>query len=122
MSGQNITVKTEGGEFSAYLASPGAERGPGIVILQEIFGITRALRDVADGMASRGFFVAIPDLFWRMERNVELSDKVDTDRAKAFSLMGRFDGELGLKDIQATINHLRGLGSAKVGALWFMVR
>ncbi len=121
MSGQTITIKSGDGEFTGYLASPGTGRGPGIVVIQEIFGVNPVMRDIADGMASRGYFALVPDLFWRLEPNVELTDKTDADWKKALDLMGRFDVDKGVADIQASIDHLRAMPgcTGKVGALGY---
>jgi carboxymethylenebutenolidase len=121
MSGQTVTIKSGDGEFTGYLASPGASRGPGIVVIQEIFGVNQVMRDVADGMASRGFFALAPDLFWRLEPKVQLTDKTDADWKKALDLMSRFDADRGVKDIQASIDRLRGMPecTGKVGALGY---
>jgi len=56
--------------FSAYLASPPKtvtpQRAPGLVLIQEIWGVNAHIRAVADQYASDGFVVLAPDLFWRM--------------------------------------------------------
>src|SRR6185503_8633565 len=121
MSGQTVTINGKDGAFSGYLASPGSGRGPGLVVIQEIFGVNPVMRDIADGMASRGYYALVPDLFWRLEPGVSLSDKSDADRAKAFDLLGRFDIDKGVADIQSTIDHLRALPgcTGKVGALGY---
>jgi carboxymethylenebutenolidase len=121
MSGQTISIEGKDGDFSGYLASPGASRGPGIVIIQEIFGVNPVMRDVADGMASRGYFALVPDLFWRLEPKVELTDKTEADWKKALNLMSRFDVDKGVNDIQASIDQLRGTPgcSGRVGALGY---
>jgi carboxymethylenebutenolidase len=121
MSGQTVTIKGKDGAFSGYLASPGPGRGPGLVVIQEIFGVNAVMRDIADGMASRGYFALVPDLFWRLEPGVQLTDKTDADWKKALDLMGRFDIDKGMEDIQATIDHLRKLPgcTGKVGALGY---
>src|ERR1700742_730220 len=108
MAGQTVTIKGKDGDFSGYLASPATGRGPGIVIIQEIFGVNQVMRDIADGMASRGFFALVPDLFWRLEPGVQLTDKTDADWKRAFDLMNRFDPDKGVLDIQAAIDALRG--------------
>ena len=79
------------------------------------------MRDVADGFAARGYFALAPDLFWRLEPGVELTDKTDAEWKRAFDLMTRFDADAGVKDIQATITHLRGVSgcSGKVGAVGY---
>ena len=50
--GKDIRIKGADGEFGAYLASPGSERGPGIVVIQEIFGVNAVMRTVADDLAA----------------------------------------------------------------------
>src|ERR1700684_251141 len=122
MAGQRVSIKArDGGSFGGYLASPGSGRGPGVVVIQEIFGVNKVMRDIADGMASRGFFALVPDLFWRLKPGVELSDHVEADWKEAFSLMQRFDMDKGVEDIQAAINHLRSTKgvTGKVGTLGY---
>lgn len=121
MTGQNVTIKGKDGSFAGYLASPGSGRGPGLVVIQEVFGVNAVMREIADGMASRGYFALVPDLFWRLQPNIQLTDKTDADWKKALDLMGRFDVDLGLADIQSTIDYLRALAgvTGKVGALGY---
>jgi carboxymethylenebutenolidase len=107
MAGQDISIATPDGKFGAYLASPTAGRGPGIVVIQEIFGVNAFVRAVADGFAARGFFALAPDLFWRIEPNVQLTDKTDAEWKRAFDLMGKFNVDSGVTDIQAAITRLR---------------
>ena len=122
MAGQTVTIKAkDGGSFGGYLASPGSDRGPGVVVIQEIFGVNKVLRDIADGMASRGFFALVPDLFWRLKPGVELSDHNEADMKEAFGLLQRFDVDKGVDDIQAAISFLRGHAgvTGKVGTLGY---
>jgi carboxymethylenebutenolidase len=121
MTGQMISIKGKDGDFSGYLASPGPGRGPGLVVIQEIFGVNTVMREIADGMASRGYFALVPDLFWRLEPNIQLTDKTDADWKKALDLMGRFDVDKGITDIQSSIDTLRALPgcTGKVGALGY---
>lgn len=121
MAGHNVTISGKDGNFAGYLASPASERGPGIVVIQEIFGVNKGLRDIADGLASRGFFALVPDLFWRIQPGVELSDKTDAEWKQAFGLLQKFDIAKGVADIQTAITFLRGLGGAtgKVGTLGY---
>ena len=56
-----ITVKSfDGGQFDAYVALPAAGYGPGIVVLQEIFGVNEYLRNVCDWYAAHGFVAVRP--------------------------------------------------------------
>ena len=121
MTGRNIKIKGSDGEFSAYIAQPGTGRGPGIVVIQEIFGINTVMRDIVDAFAARGYFAMAPDLFWRLEPNVQLTDKTKADWDKAFSLMNRFDAAKGVEDIQTSITHLRSVAgcTGKVGAVGY---
>lgn len=109
MADLNVTIDCADGRFGGYLAKPAAGRGPGVVVIQEIFGVNRAMREVADGFAARGYFALAPDLFWRIEPGVQLTDKTDAEWKRAFDLMTRFDIDAGVKDIQATLTHLRGV-------------
>ncbi|HEY0283561.1 MAG TPA: dienelactone hydrolase family protein [Rhizomicrobium sp.] len=121
MSGQQVTIGGPDGSFAAYLASSAAGRGPGIVVIQEIFGVNAVMRAVADEFAASGFFALVPDLFWRLEPGVELTDRTDAEWQRAFALMNRFDAALGVTDIQATIDHLRTVSgcTGKVGAVGY---
>jgi carboxymethylenebutenolidase len=107
MAGSNVTIKGTDGEFHGYLATPSTGRGPGIVIIQEIFGVNEVMRTIADEFAARGYYALVPDLFWRLEPGVQLTDKTDAEWKRAFDLMGRFDQAKGVEDVQATIAQLR---------------
>ena len=117
----DISIPGPDGSFSAYLASPPSGRGPGIVVIQEIFGVNAAMREVADEFANQGFFALVPDLFWRLEPGVQLTDKTDADWQQAFGYMKRFDAQTGVKDIQAAITNLRSSPgvTGKVGAVGY---
>ncbi len=121
MSGSNVTISGPDGSFTGYLASPASGRGPGVVVVQEIFGVNHTMREVADGLAARGFFALAPDLFWRLEPGVQLSDQSEADMKHARELLARFDRDAGIKDIQAALDHLRALPGAvgKAGVVGF---
>lgn len=121
MRGTFITVAArDGGEFQAYLSLPEAGTGPGVVLLQEIFGVNRHMRDVADLYAEEGYVVLAPDLFWRIEPRVELGYG-EADRAQAVRLKQRFDIDRGVEDITSTVAALRARPECigRVGALGF---
>ncbi|HEU4835574.1 MAG TPA: dienelactone hydrolase family protein [Pyrinomonadaceae bacterium] len=116
-----ITIKSfDGGEFDAYLALPASGYGPAIVVLQEIFGINQYLRDVADWYAAHGFVAVVPDLFWRIQPGIELTDKGD-DWKKAIELYQQIDEAKAVEDSAATVEFLRKYSacSGRVGALGF---
>jgi len=100
-----ITIKAfDGSEFDGYLALPASGYGPGIVVLQEIFGVNGFMRGVADWYAAHGFVALCPDLFWRMERGVELTE---ADRPKAFQLYKDLDEAKAVEDSAAALEFLR---------------
>ena len=121
MAGTNITIASPDGGFGAYLASPAAGRGPGVVVIQEIFGVNDFVRAIADSLAARGFYALAPDLFWRLEPDVQLTDRTDAEWKRAADLMARFDLDMGVNDIQSTVTHLRNVAGStgKVGAVGF---
>ncbi len=118
---KQISISGKDGAFAGYLASPASGRGPGIVVIQEIFGVNAVMREVADGLAAHGYFALVPDLFWRLEPGVQLTDKTDAEWQRAFDLMNRFDPDKGVLDIQAAIDALRGREgcTGKVGAVGY---
>ena len=113
----SIQATDSSGSFGAYLAVPKSGSGPGLVIAQEIFGVNKTMRDVADNYAEEGYVVLVPDLFWRQEPGVQLGH-TDADMQRAFGFYGGFDEAKGVEDIQATLKVLRALpqcnGSAGV--------
>ena len=104
-----INAADGSGSFSAYCARPASGTGPGIVVLQEIFGVNRVMRDLCDGFATEGYIAVAPDLFWRIETGIQLTDKSQKEWDQAFDLMNMFlpDFEKGVADIAATIKHVR---------------
>src|SRR5450432_2864645 len=121
MSGKDVSIQGVDGSFGGYLASPASGHGPGVIVIQEIFGVNGVVRQICDAHAARGRFALAPDLFWRLEPGVQITDKTQEEWAKAFDLMQRFDADKGVVDIQASINHLRTVSgvSGKVGTVGY---
>jgi carboxymethylenebutenolidase len=121
MTSQWIQVSaSDGAKFRGYLAVPAAGKGPGMVLCQEIFGINAFVREVAEYYAEEGYVVLAPDLFWRMEKDVELGYSPE-DWQKAFGFFQKFDLNKGMEDITAAVNTLRARPEVvgKVGAIGF---
>lgn len=119
--GERITITTADGSFSAYVARPAAVTAPAVVVIQEIFGVNQVMRDITDGLAAQGYLAICPDLFWRIEPGIDITDKSDAEWKRAFELFNAFDVDQGVKDIQATIDQVRkdpGC-TGKVGAVGF---
>ena len=98
----------DGGEFDGYLALPASGYGPGIVVLQEIYGVNNYMRSVADWYAAHGFVAVCPDLFWRLERGVQLTDKGD-DWNKAVSYYQKLDEAKAVEDSAAAVEFPRAI-------------
>lgn len=98
------------GEFSAFVWEPkNRDEAGAIVLIQEIFGVNESLRQTAQSYAEQGFIVVAPDLFWRLEPGVDISDKSDAEWQKAFDLMNRFDQDKGIEDLKTTLEAARKL-------------
>lgn len=120
MPGREIEVPTQAGPFMAYVAEPAGGAKAGLVVLQEIFGVNDVMRGMCDEWAALGFLAVCPDLFWRLEPRVQLSDKSEADWKRAFGLFNALDLDTGVKDIEATVAHMRGaMGLRRVGAVGY---
>jgi carboxymethylenebutenolidase len=94
------------GDYGGYLSLPPRGRGPGLVLFQEIFGVNRHIRAVADQYALDGFVVLAPDVFWRQAPRVELGYE-GADRERALALMRAAQPEQLLADLQRAVAALR---------------
>ena len=118
---ETASITTPQGSFSAYVAKPTAERAPAIVVIQEIFGVNAVMRQITDDFARRGYLAICPDLFWRIEPGVDITDRSEAEWQKAFALYNAFDVDLGVADVAAAIDYARGHAacSGSVGAVGF---
>ena len=60
---QNVTFPSNGGTAHGYLAVPESGSGPGVVVIQEWWGLTTHIKDVTDRFAAEGFVALAPDLY-----------------------------------------------------------
>ena len=118
---ERITIDTPDGSFGAYVARPVSTPAATIVVLQEIFGINADMRSHCDQLAAQGYIAVCPDLFWRLEPGVELTDRSEAEWARAMALYKAFDVEAGVRDIGATMAAARTLegASGKLGLMGF---
>jgi len=105
--GEMITIETSDGAFAAYVARPARPQAPAVLVIQEIFGVNQVMRETADELAAAGYLVVCPDLFWRIQPGVDITDKTEAEWKKAFALMNAFDADKGVEDIAATLAHIR---------------
>ena len=116
--GERTTIKGPDGDFAAYVASAG-KNAPAIVVIQEIFGVNEVMRNICDWLADEGYHAICPDLFWRIEPGIDITDKTKAEWDRAFELFKTFKVDDGITDIKATIAHVRGEGHGKVGAVGY---
>ena len=101
MAGKTITIKAfDGGTFSAYLALPKRKtKSAGILVIQEIFGVNKVMRDIADSYAAQGYVALCPDLFWRQQPGIQLTDQSEAEWKRAFQLFQGFNVDQGMADL-----------------------
>jgi carboxymethylenebutenolidase len=116
-----VTARDGAGTFDALVVAPAAKPAGAVVVIQEIFGVNDALRATAEQVAAMGFFAIAPDLFWRLEPGVDLTDKTEAEWQKAFALMNAFDQAKGVEDLKATLAVARALpgSNGRAGTVGF---
>jgi carboxymethylenebutenolidase len=119
--GERISIETPDGQFSAYVARPARSPAPAVVVIQEIFGVNQVMRDITDGLAGQGYLAICPDLFWRIEPGIDITDKSEAEWKRAFELFNAFDVDAGVRDIEATLDLIRADAgcNGKAGAVGF---
>src|ERR1700704_5966266 len=83
----------DGGEFSGHLTLPDSGQGPGVLLLQEIFGVGEFLKAKADDLAQLGYVVLCPDVFWRVEPGIALPHD-EAGLGEAFGYTTRYAEEV----------------------------
>ena len=120
---RTITIDTLDGKgrFDTYVAEPASTPRAAIVVIQEIFGVNAGIRSKCDRLAADGYFALAPDLFWQIAPGVELDPDVPDQMQRALDLMGQFDQDAGIRDIEATIRTARGMlaKGGKVGVVGY---
>jgi carboxymethylenebutenolidase len=117
--GETVKIRSvDGHELDAYVAKPAGEPIAGLVVIQEIFGVNRHIRSIADGYAKDGFLAVAPALFDRVERGVELSYEGD-DAKKAMALLQKTDVDKALADVDAALAFAAKETEKKVGVIGY---
>ncbi|MDD3799372.1 MAG: dienelactone hydrolase family protein [Novosphingobium sp.] len=108
------------GGIPVYLARPESTPRAAVIVIPEIFGINPGIRKKCDDWAAKGYLAAAPDIFWRFAPGVELDPDIEEQMNQALGLMGKFDADLCVMDIEALIKYLRAKeGTEKVGLAGF---
>ncbi len=107
----------DGFAFGVYEAMPSAKPRGGIVVIQEIFGVNSHIRNVCDGYAAAGYAAIAPQIFDRVERNVELGyEQLDMGRGIEIA-RGKLKMDQTLQDLQAAVDDAKRFG--KVGVVGY---
>ncbi|MDF3075889.1 MAG: carboxymethylenebutenolidase [Alphaproteobacteria bacterium] len=118
MGEQRTIESTDGTQIGAYQAKPGSATAAGLVVIQEIFGVNRHIRNVTDRFAADGYLALAPAMFDRRQKNVQLGytqEGIAQGRDIAMSLK---PDEI-LADVRGAIKALRHQGCRKVGIVGF---
>lgn len=116
-----IRITTPDGAFAAYVAHPQVTPAPAIVVIHEVFGVNADMREACNELAAQGYLAICPDLLWRLEPGVDLSDQTEAERSKALALYTAFDLDAGVADVAATLEAARTMpgSTGKVGIVGY---
>lgn len=107
MSAFNTTIHEENGQkLKAYIAKPKSGKGPGVVLMHEVYGVTGGLKEVADYLASQGFVVACPNMYWRKDSDASFKYDPPPEVMAAMPKKDREDLEAALKTDRETARDL----------------
>jgi carboxymethylenebutenolidase len=101
-------VQTEDGPFDLTVWLPDAGTGPGLLLIQEIYGVSDYIRAVAEDLTGLGYVVAAPDLFWRLRPGYQAAHD-EAGLAESLDLASGFDAGTGVADAAAALEELRSL-------------
>ncbi len=128
MSVFNTVITEENGQqLKAYVAKPKSGKGPGLVLMHEVYGVTKGLTEIADKFAEAGFVVACPNMYWRQDSDASFAYeakgeedhsklapdraallKKDRDVARHYMLDCHVDHADGIKHVLDTIDRVSG--------------
>ncbi|PIX66370.1 MAG: carboxymethylenebutenolidase [Sphingomonadales bacterium CG_4_10_14_3_um_filter_58_15] len=117
---EKVKTLTGDAEFPCYVAKPDGEASAAIIVIQEIFGVNKGIKAKCDHWASLGYLAIAPDLYWRINEATDLDADVEEEFQTALDLMGKFNQDQGICDIEATIHFAqKEIGSHKVGCVGY---
>lgn len=117
--GETIVLKaSDGHELDAYVARPAGKPIAGLVVIQEIFGINRHIRSIADGYANDGFVAVAPALFDRVEKGVDLTYE-GQDAQKGMGLLQKTELPKALADVDSALAYARKEAGGKTGVIGY---
>ena len=113
MAGEMVTFPSNGQESQGYLAKPSSGSGPGVIVIQEWWGLVPHIKDICERFAGEGFVALAPDLY---------HGKVTAEPDEAGKLMMAMKIDQAAKDMAGAVDYLAGLDATtggKVGSVGF---
>jgi carboxymethylenebutenolidase len=110
---QNVSFASNGGQAHGYLAIPAGGSGPGVIVIQEWWGLTDHIVEIANRLAGQGFVALAPDLF---------GGKTAHDADEAGELMSQLPAVQAARDLAGAVDFLLGheaVTSTRIGAVGF---
>lgn len=117
--GEWVEISGPDGAFRAYVARPAGTPKAAVVAIQEIFGVNAVMRGKADWLAREGFLAIAPDLFWRVGKDIDITDQTEAEWKQAIDYMNALDKDASVRDVQATLTWARGQGVSKAGVMGY---
>ncbi|MHB8515681.1 MAG: dienelactone hydrolase family protein [Dehalococcoidia bacterium] len=112
MAGDTVSFASNGGQTSGYLARPASGKGPGVIVIQEWWGLVPHIEDVADRFARAGYLALAPDLYHGQKT---------TEPDEAGKLMMAMKMDQAAKDMSGAYDYLKGHDACtgKVGSVGY---
>ncbi len=111
---ERVSVPTDAGEMPGYLWLPEGGTGPGLLLLQEIFGVSGYIQRRGADLAAAGYVVLAPELYWRLDASA-VDESAPSAIDDAMSLAGQLDWETAITDAVAALCHLRSRDEVRGG-------
>jgi carboxymethylenebutenolidase len=117
-SSERVTVPTDAGEMPAHLWTPAAGSGPGLLLLQEIFGVSDYIQRRGADLAEAGYVVLAPELYWRLDAG-PIDESSDGAIEEAMGRAQRLDWPTTVADAVAALGAVRARATGGTGVIGF---
>ncbi len=115
---QRITVPTDAGAMPAHLWTPASGTGPGLLLLQEIFGVSGYIQRRGADLAEAGYVVLAPELYWRLDAGA-IDESADGAIEEAMGRAQRLDWPTTVADAVAALGEVRSRATGGTGVIGF---
>jgi carboxymethylenebutenolidase len=115
---ERVTVPTDAGDMPAHLWTPASGSGPGLLLLQEIFGVSDYIQARGADLAEAGYVVLAPELYWRLDAG-PLDESAPGAIEQAMGRAQQLDWPTTVSDAVAALGDVRGRGTGGTGVIGF---